>query len=341
MAPALRPGRRTNLALLVLLVGSFATGCIAFAVGQPPVARVVTVAHGVLGLGLLLLTPWKTVIVRRGLRRRRGHAAAIAFAVVVAVSLLAGIAHATLGPLRLGDFTVLTVHVAAAVVAVPFAVSHVARRRQRPRSTDLSRRVVLRAAALGGVAALAYATQDAVTAFTRLPGAARRATGSYELGSGRPSAMPITQWFTDSVPQVDRATYRLQVRTPDGRTRSLTSDQLAAMQSVSESAVLDCTGGWWAEQTWRGVRLDTLLGTPRHGSIAVHSVTGYTRRFPPSEASTLLLATHVGGAPLSAGHGGPVRLVAPGRRGFWWVKWVDEVRVEADPSWVQPPFPLQ
>ncbi|NUR17262.1 MAG: molybdopterin-dependent oxidoreductase, partial [Dermatophilaceae bacterium] len=44
---------------------------------------------------------------------------------------------------------------------------------------------------------------------------------------------------------------------------------------------------------------------------------------------------------LSAGHGGPVRLVAPGRRGFWWVKWVDRVGVDDRPSWSQPPFPLQ
>jgi len=53
----------------------------------------------------------------------------------------------------------------------------------------------------------------------------------------------------------------------------------------------------------------------------------------------LLLATQVGGAPLSASHGFPVRLVAPGRRGYWWVKWVDRIEVQATPSWCQPPFP--
>jgi DMSO/TMAO reductase YedYZ molybdopterin-dependent catalytic subunit len=54
----------------------------------------------------------------------------------------------------------------------------------------------------------------------------------------------------------------------------------------------------------------------------------------------LLLATHVGGAPLSAGHGAPARLVAPGRRGFWWVKWVTAIDVTDEPWWWQPPFPL-
>ena len=336
-----RPSRRTNLALVVLLAGAFLTGWMAFGVGGSPETRVVSVAHGILGLGLLVLAPWKSVIVRRGLGRRRRHWPAVAFAAVVAVSLVAGVAHATLGRLELAGVSALDVHVAAAVVAVPLAVVHVVRRPQRLRAADLSRRTALRAMAVGGAAALSYGAVESVTATAGLPGARRRATGSYEVGSGVPTRMPVTQWFTDRVPPVDAAGHQLLVSRPDRTPRRLHHSELLAMPATELKAVLDCTGGWWAEQTWRGIRLDTLLGPVGTGSIAVRSVTGYTRRFPGADAPSLLLATHVGGSPLSPGHGSPLRLVAPGRRGFWWVKWVDEVRVEADPSWWQPPFPLR
>ena len=181
-----RRSRWTNLALLVLLAGSFVTGWVAFGVEGWPGSRTVSWVHGVLGLGILVLAPWKSVIVRRGLRRRRRHAVAVAFAIVVAVSLLAGIVHATLGPLQVAGFNVLAVHVAAAVAAVPLALRHVVRRRQRVRATDLSRRTALRAIAVAGTAALAYAALESATSLAGLAGARRRATGSYELGSGNP-----------------------------------------------------------------------------------------------------------------------------------------------------------
>jgi DMSO/TMAO reductase YedYZ molybdopterin-dependent catalytic subunit len=88
-----------------------------------------------------------------------------------------------------------------------------------------------------------------------------------------------------------------------------------------------------------------LLGQagPRDGarSLLFRSVTGYSRRFPLEEAGDLLLATHVEGEVLSAGHGFPLRLVAPGHRGYGWVKWVAEVELSRDPAWREPPLPLQ
>jgi DMSO/TMAO reductase YedYZ molybdopterin-dependent catalytic subunit len=72
----------------------------------------------------------------------------------------------------------------------------------------------------------------------------------------------------------------------------------------------------------------------------VASATGYRRRLPLADAARLLLATRLDGRPLATGHGFPARLVAPGRRGFWWVKWVVSIEVDRAPWWRQPPFPL-
>lgn len=72
-----------------------------------------------------------------------------------------------------------------------------------------------------------------------------------------------------------------------------------------------------------------------------HSVTGYTRRYASKDFDNLMLATRIGGDPLWHGHGAPLRLVAPGRRGYDWVKWIDEIRLTDSPAWLQPWLPLQ
>jgi DMSO/TMAO reductase YedYZ molybdopterin-dependent catalytic subunit len=102
-------------------------------------------------------------------------------------------------------------------------------------------------------------------------------------------------------------------------------------------------GGWYTEQRWHGVRLDRLLAAVGAGgsTVEVRSETGYARRFPLEEAGGFLLATGVADAPLDRGHGAPLRLVAPGRRGYDWVKWVTEIRVDDRSVLLQPPLPLQ
>ena len=61
-------------------------------------------------------------------------------------------------------------------------------------------------------------------------------------------------------------------------------------------------------------------------------MTGYRRRFPADEAGSLWLATAYQGVPLLPAYGAPVRLVAPQRRGFWWVKWVASVELSDLPG---------
>jgi DMSO/TMAO reductase YedYZ molybdopterin-dependent catalytic subunit len=101
------------------------------------------------------------------------------------------------------------------------------------------------------------------------------------------------------------------------------------------SATLDCAGGWFAHQRWSGVPLDRLLAASEAEagrSLEVRSLTGYSRRLPAPDAVRLVVATAAGGRPLSAGHGAPTRLVAPGRRGFWWVKWLASIEPSDTPG---------
>ena len=76
-------------------------------------------------------------------------------------------------------------------------------------------------------------------------------------------------------------------------------------------------------------------------SLTVEAVSGYNRRFPLTEAAGFLLALQVGDEVLTHGHGFAARLVAPGHRGFEWVKWVTRLQVNETGAWWQTPVPLQ
>jgi hypothetical protein len=328
------PARVTNLTLLVALVLAFATGVGAVATGSPR-GRWIVLAHGAVAAIVVVVAPAKGRVIRSGLRRHRlGRFASLTLGVLTVAAVTAGVLHSTGLVGSVAGLPVLWFHVALALALVPFALWHAVARRVRLRRGDLSRRTVLR---LGRLAALAVGLDAAVTLATDaagLPGARRRFTGSYAT-----AGLPATIWLADAVPRVDDRTWRLQVVDGDGR-YDLALPELAG-RSVSWRALLDCTSGWYSVQEWQGVPVAALIRSRGEArSLVVHSVTGYWVRFPVADADRLLLATAVAGAPLAVGNGYPLRLVAPGRRGYWWVKWVDRIELSADPPSWQPPFPV-
>jgi len=332
---AIKLGSQTNVALLGLLAIAFLTGWLAFAFGTAP-ARLSLIVHATGGVAILLLLPWKSMIARRGLARPRGGRwASIGLGMLVLLSIAAGLGHSTGLVLSWGPFSSMEVHVGAALAAIPLAVWHVVARRVKVVRADLSRRTFMKGSVALGAAAVSYAASEILVRAATLPGGARRFTGSYEAGSFEPAVMPVSSWMFDAIPVHDPDAWTL--RTP-GREWSLR--ELATFDDRM-IATLDCTGGFYSTQEWTGVRLDRLLPDIRESSIRVVSSTGYDRRFRAGEAGSLLLATRFGGTPLDAGHGFPARLVAPDRRGFWWVKWVVAIEVDDVPYWWQSPFPVQ
>src|SRR5829696_4546573 len=249
--------RRTNLGLLIGLVAALVTGGLAFAAGTGW-GRPVVVAHGLAGLAVLVLAPWKSVVVRRGLARRSGAGrwTSVAFGLLVLAAAAAGLAHATGALALLGPVSAMQVHVGAALAAVPLLAWHAAARGgARPRRTDLSRRALLRAGVVAGGAGLLWLAVEGATRLAALPGARRRFTGSIPAtgqadggatavpGPVDAASIPVTQWLDDRVQALDPAAWRLRIAAGD-TTRDWTYAELEGFGDQVE-AVLDCTGGWF------------------------------------------------------------------------------------------------
>ena len=130
-----RGGRRTNVALLIVLVGAFLSGWAAFAAGTDVPSRVTTIGHGLLGLGVAALTPWKTVVARRAPVQRL---ASLGLAAVIVVCLIAGFAEVFAGYRLVAGISPIQVHVGAAFVAVPLLVWHLLRHQDRSRGKLIS-----------------------------------------------------------------------------------------------------------------------------------------------------------------------------------------------------------
>ena len=333
--PRLR-ARQVNLFLGSAVVASTLTGVVSWIVGDRWSGLFVA-AHSITGIALVLLAPAKlrgpvAAGFRRG-RATRWLSAALGVGVLAIVIL--GIVHAMGLWYGVGVWSPLWTHTIAAVVFAPFFVWHVTTRPVKPRPADLDRRALLRSAlGLGGAAAV-YAAQRAFSRAAGLADGHRTTTGSREVASHHPEEMPSVIWLDDERPaSTDPATWPLVI---DGHRVSIESLRVRARPLV---ATLDCTGGWWSEQTWDAVPLSGLIDAREGRSIRVRSATGYDRYFAPGEIASIYLAVGYGGKPLRPGHGAPVRLVVPGRRGPWWVKWVVSIEASERPPWLQSPLPL-
>ncbi|MCY3567049.1 MAG: molybdopterin-dependent oxidoreductase [Chloroflexi bacterium] len=343
--------RATNHAILFLLSVELLSGLISFTVGRPE-SEWVFWLHGIGGFSLVGLVIWKYRIVLRSFHRRgvvSETAGSLVLALLFMGVLTTGMLWAIIGRGSLdipgyGNMRLLVIHTTLGLALTIPLIVHAAMRwpRRVKRSDFANRRAALRLFAVGlaGVALWQGASAAAPVAGKR-----PRFTGSREEASGEGNAHPVTQWLFDSRQRIDADEWRLRVHGEVAQPVQLTLAEISEIARHRATATLDCTGGWYTVQDWSGLRLSDLIdiASPSQNaeSIVIESVTGFNRRFALSDADRLLLATHIKGEWLSSGHGYPLRLVAPGHRGYNWVKWVTRIEVSSKPSWWQSPLPLQ
>ena len=338
---ALRPPPRvvdwSIFAVVLLAPGS---GVLSF-VGVRPAWTPVFWFPRVVGLSLIVLLGFKLARVRYRLTDSEQWRPSTALSVLTALAAFATIGTGVMWVFgfvpEIPYFHFLSVHVGFGLLLVVLVTVHQRTRFRPPRRVDFDRRrttIQYSVLLVGG--ALTYRGQQLLNSIFETPGDDRRLTGSERQDGSGNGSFPVTSWVADSPDPVDIDEYELTVDGAVDAPLALSYDDLDPDSSAE--VLLDCTSGWYTEQEWRGVAVDDLLSLADPEDGATHlrfvSVTGYRWSLPIEEARDAMLATHVGGERLSHGHGRPLRLVAPGRRGFQWVKWVQrvEVRRQGDPA---------
>jgi len=157
-----------------------------------------------------------------------------------------------------------------------------------------------------------------------------------------PARLPPGQYLTEkwpvlhagTVPDVDLATWTLEVSGEVERPLSLTREQLLELPSRELTVDIHCVTRWSRFDTrFKGVHWSEIakLVSPRPGArfAVAHAEQGFTANVPYSalEEETSLIAYEADGEPLTADHGGPVRLMIPTR--YFWksAKWLTGIEL--------------
>jgi hypothetical protein len=142
----------------------------------------------------------------------------------------------------------------------------------------------------------------------------------------------------DRIPQIDPASYRLQVEGMVERPLSLSLADLRALPRADQVSDFHCVTGWSVDDVaWGGVRFKDVLAEAgaRPGARSLRFISDEvpytdTLSLPQALLPDVMLALDMDGKPLSAPHGAPVRVVMPQMYGYKSVKWVNRIEVRRD-----------
>lgn len=136
------------------------------------------------------------------------------------------------------------------------------------------------------------------------------------------------------VPTINLNTFQLEITGLVDSSFFLTWDEIRALpETFSDTILMYCVEGWEVWGNWKGILVKDLLDKahvqPEGDYILFECAEGYTTALPISYLVkyNALLAYQVNGAPMQEHDGFPLRLVAFGKFGYKWAKWVNKLEV--------------
>jgi DMSO/TMAO reductase YedYZ molybdopterin-dependent catalytic subunit len=143
---------------------------------------------------------------------------------------------------------------------------------------------------------------------------------------------PVRSIFGE--PKIDLNSFTLTISGLVDSTISWSWQDVQAFPAVqSDTMLMYCVEGWEVRGNWKGILVKQLLDKahirPEAGYVLFRSMDGYTTSLPIAYLIKYkaMLAYEVNGYPLSVSHGFPLRLIAFGKYGYKWAKWVNRLEV--------------
>lgn len=136
---------------------------------------------------------------------------------------------------------------------------------------------------------------------------------------------------------IDNSTYRLTITGLVQNETVLTYDDVVSKHaSYLKVVTLHCVEGWEVKVLWEGVLVKDLLEDAGYNQSAqvliFYAQDGYTTSLPLSYIvkNNIMIAFKVNGLALPASEGFPFQLVAEGKLGYKWAKWITRIEVSND-----------
>jgi DMSO/TMAO reductase YedYZ molybdopterin-dependent catalytic subunit len=142
------------------------------------------------------------------------------------------------------------------------------------------------------------------------------------------------------VQHVDIDAYRLKLTGMVDSPKELTYAEIRQLDPYVRKITLHCVEGWDATILWKGVLLADVLDLagvkPSANTVIFHSVDGYTTSLPLDTilSKELIMAYGANGLDLPAELGYPFIIVAEDKLGYKWARWVSEIELSDDPSYL-------
>ena len=131
--------------------------------------------------------------------------------------------------------------------------------------------------------------------------------------------------------------YELKITGLVNETQNFTYDEtINSFTSYKKVVTLFCVEGWEVKLLWEGIRINDLLDTvnisENANTIIFHAYDGFTTSFPIDYIvdNNIMLAYKMNNVTMPPERGFPFQLVAEGKWGYKWIKWVTEIEVSDD-----------